>query len=309
MSEAASAGRRGRGTDSREMAPEVLPPSATFERIETNGIELHTLVAGDDDAPPAFLFHGFPEFWYGWRAQIGPLVDAGYRVIVPDQRGYNRSDKPAGVGAYAIDEMAADAVGLLDAFGCDRARVVGHDWGAGVVWQLLARHPERIDRAVAMNVPHPQVFEEFLPGRPSQLLKSWYIFFFQLPRIPEVAWRADDWRGLRWFIDTSNSPETFDERALDRYKRAWERPGAFTGMINWYRALVREDVPEPPTWTVEPETMLIWGMEDPYLHPEMAEASTEWCSNGRFEPIEDATHWVQHEADERVNDLLREFLE
>ncbi|WP_435182904.1 alpha/beta fold hydrolase [Halobellus sp. EA9] len=309
MSETDGGITRGRGTDSREVAPEALPPSATFERVETNGIELHALVAGDDDAPPVFLFHGFPEFWYGWRAQIEPLVDAGYRVIAPDQRGYNRSDKPGAIAAYAIDELAADAVGLLDAFGYDRARVVGHDWGAAVVWQTLLRYPERVDRAVTMNVPHPAVFQAFLPGRPSQLLKSWYIFFFQLPRVPEWTWRVGDWWGLRWFVDTSTSPETFGERALDRYKRAWSRPGAFTGMVNWYRALVREDAPEPPTWTVEPETMLIWGLEDPYLHPEMAEDSAERCANGRFEPIADATHWVQHEADERVNDLLCDFLE
>lgn len=307
MSDSVVDGRR--ATDTRAIAPDALPPSATFEFVETNGIELHTLVAGDDADPPVLCLHGFPEFWYGWRSQIAPLVDAGYRVIVPDQRGYNRSSKPDGVDAYTIDVLVADAVGVLDAFGYDSARVVGHDWGGAVVWQTLVEHPDRIDRAVTMNIPHPAVFLQYFRERPSQLRRSWYMFFFQLPRIPEVTWRADGWRGLRWFIDTSNRPDTWDERTLERYEQAWARPGAFTGMLNWYRALLREDAPEPASWRVEPETMLIWGREDPYLHPEMASASADQCENGRVEPIEDATHWVQHEAAARVNEVLLDFLE
>ncbi|MFB6093201.1 MAG: alpha/beta fold hydrolase [Haloquadratum sp.] len=294
-------------TDDPDDFADVLPESAAFRRVETNGVELHTLLAGDPDGPPVVLLHGFPEFWFGWRTQLPALVDAGYRVIAPDQRGYNRSDKPDGVGAYTMDAIAADAVGLLDALGYDDARFVGHDWGAATVWQTSLRHPDRVDRAVVMNVPHPAVFEEFLRSRPSQLLRGWHMLFFQVPRLPEWTWRVGDWLGLRWFIDTSNRPETFGDPALERYRAAWSRPGAFTGMLNWYRALLRGDLPEPPTMDVEPPTMVVWGMEDPYLHPEMAAASAD-RADARFEPIDDATHWVQHEATERVNELLLDFL-
>jgi pimeloyl-ACP methyl ester carboxylesterase len=285
----------------------TLPP-IEHENVTTNGVRLHVATAGPEDGDPIVLLHGFPEFWYGWRHQLGPLAEAGYRLVVPDQRGYNRSEKPSGVDAYALDELGRDAVGLLDALGHDSARFVGHDWGAAVTWQVLLAHPDRVERAVAMNVPHHAVFQEYLTGRPSQMCKSWYMFFFQLPRVPELVFGADDWRVLRWFVDTSNREDTFTTEDLDRYREAWSRPGAFTGMVNWYRAMFQADTEAPPTMTVEPPTMLVWGTQDPYLHREMAPASVDHCRDGRLELFEDATHWVQHECADRVNDLLLEFL-
>lgn len=288
---------------------DFLPPSAEHESIETNRVNLHTVLAGSDDGPPVLLLHGFPEFWYGWRSQIPTLVDAGYRVIVPDQRGYNRSDKPTSIAAYTVDTLVADAVGLLDALDYEQVSLVGHDWGAVVVWETLQRHPERIERAIPINVPHADVFEEHLTGNPSQLLKSWYMFSFQVPKLSEWAYSTANWRGLRWLIDTSNREDTFTQANIDRYKQAWAQPGAFTGMLNWYRALFRRDVADPPSHTVASPTMLIWGVQDPYLGVEMARDSMEYCSHGRLELIDDATHWVQHEVPGRVNDLLLDFLE
>lgn len=287
---------------------EVLPPSAEHKTIETNGVSLHTVTAGPTEGPPVVLLHGAPEFWYGWRFQIPALADAGYRVIVPDQRGYNRSEKPTGIDAYTVDTLAADIVGLLDALDYEQAPIVGHDWGAAVLWEMLLRYPDRIERAVPMNVPHTAVFEEYLTGEPGQLLKSWYIFSFQIPKLPEWAYSAAEWRGLRWLMDTSNREDTFTEADLDRYREAWSRPGALTGMLNWYRALFRGDVEEPPTMTVDPPTMLIWGMQDPYLQRAMAPDSIDYCSNGQLKLIDDATHWVQHEVPDRVNSLLLKFL-
>lgn len=283
-----------------------VPGESVF--VETNGVRLHTVQAGPEDGALVVLLHGFPEFWYCWHDQVRPLVNEGYRVVVPDQRGYNRSDKPDGIDAYAIDELAADAVGLLDALDHERARFVGHDWGAAVTWQTLLAHPDRVERGVIVNVPHPAVFNEFVPGRPRQVLKSWYMFLFQLPRIPEFAFSAADWRGLRWFMDTSNREDTFTRQDVRRYKEAWSQPGAFTGMLNWYRAAFQTDA-APPTMTVEPETMVVWGTQDPYLHRDMAPASIDYCTDGRLELVEDATHWVQHERPDRVNELLVEFLD
>lgn len=134
------------------------------------------------------------------------------------------------------------------------------------------------------------------------------MFFFQLPRIPEFAFSAADWRGLRWFMDTSNREDTFTREDVRRYREAWSQPGAFTGMLNWYRAAFQTDA-APPTMTVEPETMVVWGTQDAYLHRDMAPASIDYCTDGRLELLEDATHWVQHERPDRVNELLVEFLD
>ena len=287
---------------------DFLPQSAAAKFVRTNGINLHAVVAGPADGVPVVLLHGFPEFWYGWRHQIPTLVDAGYRVIAPDQRGYNRSDKPGEISAYTVDNPVRDAVGLLEALGHDAAHFIGHDWGAGVVWQLLLRYPEYVDRAVTINAPHPEVYRNYFTRKPSQIMKSWYIFFFQFPMLPEVLWSAADWRGLRWFIDTSNRDATFTEEDLSRYRTSWERPGAFTGMINWYRAMVRKSVEPPPKNEVDRPTMLLWGTEDPYLHSRMASQSIERCLHGRLELLRDGTHWVQHEASERINRLILEFL-
>lgn len=276
--------------------------------IDTGDVSLHVTMAGPGDGEPVVLLHGFPEFWYGWRYQIPVLADAGYRVIAPDQRGYNKSDKPNGIEAYTVDKLAADVSGLLDGLGYDSASFVGHDWGAGVLWQTMLRYPDRVDQGVIINVPHPEVFEELLTSEPRQLLKSYYMFFYQLPRVPEFVLSADGWRGLRWFIDTSNREDVFTDTEIERYREAWERPGAITAMLNWYRALFRGDASEPPTTDVTVPTTVVWGTQDPYLVPEMAEASVDYCQQGRLELFEDATHWVQHERSEALNELLIEWL-
>ena len=123
--------------------------------LATHGVRLHAVEAGPEDGPLLILLHGFPEFWYGWRRQIGPLAAAGFRVLVPDQRGYNTSDKPRSVAAYGLDELALDVVGLIDATGVEKACVVGHDWGGVVGWWLGVRYPQRIERLALLNIPHP----------------------------------------------------------------------------------------------------------------------------------------------------------
>ena len=287
-----------------------LPP-LEHDEVTTDGTTLHVVKAGPEDGDPIVLLHGFPEFWYGWRDQIGALADAGYRVWVPDQRGYNRSDKPQSIEAYTIDELSRDVLGVIDATGAEAVPLVGHDWGAAVTWFTLLAHPERVNRGVTMNVPHPAVFQEYLPGNLNQMKKSWYMFFFQLPVLPEVLFSAGDWRGLRWFVDTSNREDTFTDADLERYKEAWSRPGAFTGMLNWYRALFQADEgsADPTEMEIQPPTMVVWGVQDAYLHRGMAEDSIQYCAHGRLELVEDATHWVQHERADRVNDLLLEFLD
>ena len=155
-----------------------MTPRLEFQFVSTNGVRLHVARSQGNHGRLVILLHGFPEFWYGWRHQIPALAEAGFRVWAPDQRGYNLSDKPARVASYGLDELANDMIGLIDAVGKSRAAVVSHNWGGAVAWWVALRHPERIERLVILNVPHPAVMHRHLRRSLTQLLKSW---FFQLP--------------------------------------------------------------------------------------------------------------------------------
>lgn len=274
--------------------------------VQTNGITLHVAQSGPQDGPLVILLHGFPEFWYSWRKQIPVLAEAGFRVWVPDQRGYNLSDKPQGVRSYTLDTLSQDIVGLIDAAGVERAFVAGHDWGAGVAWWLGMNHQNRLKKLAILNVPHPAVFLPFLRSHPTQVFKSLYMLFFQAPYLPELLVR----RVGSFVLRKSSRPGAFDEEDLKRYQEAWDRPGAMTAMINWYRAAGRQggyrSIAEP---TVRVRTLMIWGEEDPVLDRRMAGASIELCEEGRLVSLPGVTHWVQNEAAEQVNRLLIEHFQ
>lgn len=280
------------------------------ERIATNGIHLHVVTAGPEDGPLVLLLHGFPDFWYGFRRQISFLAERGYRVMAPDQRGYGESDKPTSAADYAIDRTTADAVGLIDAAGRDRAHIVGHDWGAGVAWNLAMRHPERAHTLSALNAPHPVVMLRTLQRNPAQLLRSWYMFVFQLPFLPERALTARGGRRMFDLMRAEAAPGAFTEDDFAAYSEAWSRPGAATGMINWYRALTRV---RPATLTADEARIrvpaqVIWGTGEKHLVRAMADDSVALCDRGRLELIEGASHWVKDDAPDRVNSLLESFL-
>jgi pimeloyl-ACP methyl ester carboxylesterase len=235
------------------------------QQIATNGIQLHVVQAGPKDGPLVILLHGFPEVWYGWRHQLPYLVAAGYRVWAPDQRGYGLSDKPVGISAYTLDTLAADVVGLMDAAGQDQAYLVGHDWGAAVAWWVAAKYPHRLKRMAVINVPHGAVMQQNLRHNRAQLLKSWYIFFFQLPWLPEALARLGNWNQVARSLQQSSRPGTFTEADLEQYRQAWSRPGAYTSMLNWYRALVQKPPRPPASPRIRVPTLLIWGARDMFL--------------------------------------------
>lgn len=267
-------------------------------------INLHVVQAGPTDGPLLILLHGFPEFWYGWNRQILPLASRGFRVWVPDQRGYNQSDKPAGVAPYAIDRLAADVVDLIDAAGCEKAIVVGHDWGAAVAWWVAAIQPQRVERLVVLNVPHPAVMKRFVARNGAQMLRSWYIGFFQIPALPETLARLGNYAALARTLKTSSRPGTFSADELSRYRAAWS--GSLTTMINWYRAALRYPPNRNLNIRIAVPTLLIWGVQDRFLSRSMAQPSIDRCNAGRVVFFENATHWVQHEEAERVTDLIAE---
>jgi pimeloyl-ACP methyl ester carboxylesterase len=277
----------------------------------TNGIRLHCVEAGPRDGPLVILLHGFPEFWYGWRHQIEPLAKAGFRLLAPDQRGYNRSDKPKGVENYQVEALAADAVGLIKTEGKQTASLVGHDWGAVVAWEAALRYPEQVEKLAILNVPHPDIMQRTLRSSLQQLVKSWYIFFFQLPSLPEAMLRADDWRLVVQMLQRSGLPGIFTEEDIEAYRCAWWQKDAMTSMLNWYRAVFRTVLKGSQNASmrrVSVPTLMLWGVQDIALSQQMAQPSIDLCESGGLVFFEDATHWVQHDEAAAVNQRLIDFL-
>jgi pimeloyl-ACP methyl ester carboxylesterase len=268
---------------------------------------LHYVEAGE--GPLVVLLHGFPEFWFGWRAQIDGLAAAGFRVVAPDLRGYNLSSKPSGLAAYDADAVARDVRDLIRERGEERAGVAGHDWGGAVAWATAMDHPEVVAKLAILNSPHPRRFLDAM-RRPAQLARSWYFLVFGLPWLPERLLAARDWRALRRDFARDARPGAFTPADLERYVEAWSQPGALTAMLNYYRAVVRR----PPSRAaarirpVQAPTRVIWGERDRYLDPGLAEPPRDEVPNlERVIRLPGASHWVQHDEPERVTELLADF--
>lgn len=276
--------------------------------IKTNGIQLHTVMGGLQSGPPVVLLHGFPEMWRCWIRQLPALVEAGCRVIIPDQRGYNLSDKPKGVKNYRISTLVDDIIGLIDALEYEKVNLVGHDWGAVVAWMLASKYPQRLHRLSIMNVPHPAVMKRFLQRDLEQLRRSWYVFFFQLPWLPEAGMRANDWRGAVRALRGSGKIHTFTDEDIEKYKEAWSQSGAMTAMINWYRAAVLYQRPMLKDPCIKVPTLMMWGMQDFALSHRMARPSMDYVKEGNLILFPEATHWVQRDAADEVNHYLIDFL-
>jgi len=280
-----------------------------LERLEFDirGVRIHAVAAGPPDGPLIVLLHGFPEFWYGWRHQILPLAEEGFRVVAPDQRGYNGSGKPDGVAAYHLDELAADVAALVEACGRDSADVVGHDWGGLVAWWTAIKHPERVRRLAVLNAPHPIAARKYMKRHWAQLLRSSYIGFFQIPRLPDRLLSRRGFVPLERAMVRSAPPEIFRPHDLKAYREAWSQPGALTAMLNWYRAL-RKLRGRGIDLRVRQKTLIVWGDRDRFLEFGLAEASARFCDDARIVRIERASHWLQHERPRRVNAELLAFL-
>jgi pimeloyl-ACP methyl ester carboxylesterase len=299
----------------------------THEDVVVNGVRLHCVTGGPSDGETVLLLHGFPEFWYSWRFQIPALVDAGYRVVAPDLRGYNTSEKPQGLDAYAIEELVGDVVGLVHEYGHagpdgSQAHVVAHDWGGAIAWALGMFHPEVIDRLVVMNAPHPAAFAREFDLE--QLRKSWYILFFQLPWLPERLTTLCDSRAIgEVFRDQPTDPEAFTEGDIERYREAFSRPGAARAAIDYYRSYVR-DIAVPMAKATLPvvgrffdlpgeneipvETLLLWGEQDTALGVGLSADLDTWVPDIEVERFPEASHWVQCDAREGVTDAVLDFL-
>jgi pimeloyl-ACP methyl ester carboxylesterase len=284
----------------------AAPPAEpwTHHVADVGDVRLHYVEAGE--GPLVVLLHGFPEFWYEWRHQIPALAAAGFRVVAPDMRGYNLSDKPEGVERYRVELLVEDVAGLVRHLGAERAHVVGHDWGGIVAWYFAMLRPELLDRLVVLNAPHPAAFAREIV-KPDQMLRSAYAGFFQLPAVPELALRAGDFALLERVLRTEPArPGAFTDADVERYKEAFAQPGALTASLNYYRAFARRD--KPAVRAIAAPTLLVWGEKDPHLVVRLTEGLEEWVPGIRVERIPEASHWVAVDEPERVNRLLAGFL-
>lgn len=285
----------------------LRPSDFHTEFVSVNGIRMHVALEGEPGAPLVVLLHGFPEFWYSWRHQIRALTAAGYRVVAPDQRGYNLTDKQ---GPYDVFQLSGDVAALIRALGYDKAAaVIGHDWGGVVTWVFGALYPELLDKLIVCNVPHPKTSENVLQSFYfPQIAKSWYMYFFQLPGIPERSLAQDNYKGLAVQLrKDAHKSITRDEIAY--FQEAWAQPGAMEGGINWYRAFFRSAGKLRKTnLQVHTPSLLIWGEDDSYLTKQMAEWTRAYVDTLRVEYLPGISHWVQQEAPERVNTLILGFL-
>jgi epoxide hydrolase 4 len=284
----------------------------TYRTISVNDVDLQVSVSGKGgERGLALLLHGFPELAFSWRYQIPALVDAGYEVWAPNLRGYGESSRPPKVSDYSMDRLLADIGALVDASGRDDVTLVGHDWGAAQAWMFAIRRVRPLQRLVIMNVPHPACMRRELRGL-RQLLKSWYILFFQIPWLPEKLLSARRAKAVGdAFTRSAVDRSRFPDEVTDVYRRAAVQPGAMRSMLNYYRALVRgiRASSSEELAPIETPTLMIWGLEDVALSKATTEGTDEYVNDLTMRFLPGVSHWVQQEAPETVNAMLLAWLD
>lgn len=282
----------------------VLEGVWQHEYVISNGVKLHYVTQGEGLL--MLMLHGFPEFWYSWRHQI-PEFAKDYKVVALDLRGYNESDKPQEESTYVMSEFIKDVEGVIRGLGYDRCILVGHDWGGAIAWKFTYAHPEMVERLIVLNIPHPAKFAEGLRN-PQQLMRSWYVFFFQLPMLPELWLQAFDYEALaNALTGMAVDKSAFTPADIEAYKDAAAKRGALTAMLNYYRNVL-SNIGQQEWSLLEVPTLMIWGEKDTALGKELTYGTEEYVRNFQIRYIPNCSHWVQQERPELVNQYMREFL-
>lgn len=279
---------------------------ATSERmVRVGAITMHVYEAGPLDGPLLILLHGFPESGRAWRKLMEPLASQGFHVIAPDMRGYGASEAPVGIRHYRLATLVNDILMLAASFGAERFTLFGHDWGGIVAWALAAWWPERLDKLIILNAPHPDSMVRSFRRHPRQALRSLYIAFFQIPRLPETMFKLRGYRRLRKVLTGSSRARTFATTELDAYAAEWDRPGRLTAMLNYYRAL---RLPRPDIGQIRIPTMILWGVRDRFLGSHLADAAANYCDDVRLLRFDDLSHWGHHEEPLLIASEIASFL-
>lgn len=286
------------------------PGSGITQRfIEANGLRFELAECGSGDRL-ALMLHGFPELNFSWRHQMPLLAEKGWRVWAPNMRGYGATSRAEGVQAYRIDRLVEDVAALIDASGAKEVLLIAHDWGALVAWNFAIRKIRPLVGLVIMNVPHPKCAEREIRHW-YQLRKSWYIFFFQLPFLPERFMIANGARAVKGaFYNSAQDKSRFPREVLQTYADAALRPGAMTAMLNYYRALLRTpDIRRIGDGRVEVPTLMVWGEEDLAIDIRCTDGTGQWVPKLELHRLPGVSHWVQQDAPEKVNAILEAWLE
>ena len=275
------------------------------EYINTNGIRLHYVTQGE--GPLMLMLHGFPEFWYSWRHQI-PEFAKYFKVVALDLRGYNDSDKPKDQSAYVMNKFVRDVEGVIKGLGYDTCILVGHDWGGAIAWNFAYAHPEMVERLIILNLPHPAKFAQAL-RTPQQMLRSWYILFFQIPLLPEFLLQSSDYLFIEnAFKGMAVDKSAFTKADIEAYKNAAAKRGALTATLNYYRNFAQQTMLKENWRVLEVPTLMIWGENDTALGKELTYGTELYVRDFQLKYIPNCSHWVQQEQPELVNQYMQEFL-
>ncbi len=263
----------------------------------------------------ALCLHGFPEDRFSWRHQLPFLADRGWHAAAPDLRGYGGTTLPKGRAAYRLDHLVADVAAMFDALEAEngpggRRLLIAHDWGALIAWQFAIQQTRRLDGLIIMNVPHPAVFQHVIRRSPRQIARSWYVFFFQIPVLPELLLRARGAAAIgRAFSDMAVDKTAFPPSVLDHYRQAAAQPGALTAMINYYRANLGVLGSSAPSPMIHTPVLMVWGEQDTALGLELTEGYGPYVANFTLNRLPGVSHWVQQEAPAKVNAAIAAWLE
>lgn len=269
----------------------------------SDGVRLHAETRGDPKKEAVLLLHGFPQSSHAWKAEAERLAKDGFYAVAPDMRGYGRSDKPHAVSAYKGERLALDVKEIVAALGKERVNVVAHDWGGVVGWMAVARYPELFTRHVSINGPHPDQMKRALKSSQKQRSKSWYIFFFQLPFLPETFLKTE--RAMKT-VFASAKPGALSADDLRTYIEQARAPGGARAMINYYRASARFGGKKLPKVTVP--TLVLWGDNDVALGPEVIARLDERVETLKIEHFPNASHWVIEDEPEAAHEAIVRFL-
>lgn len=273
--------------------------------LRTNGVRLHAVRVGPDDATPILLLHGFPESWRAWDEVLPRLASAGVAALALDMRGYGESDRPTGVAAYAMGELLADILGVLDQLD-GPVHLVAHDWGGALAWRLAMTHPDRLCRLTILSSPHPVVMARALNTGWQQKLDSWYFLAFQVPWLPERLGSVGHAAFMAWAVRRAAQPDAFSDETMAALRDGWSDPARLGAQIDWYRAMVRHPVRLPKDRVVRVPTRILWGEGDTFLRSQMADESLAFCPVGEVRRFSDCGHFFAHE---RPDDVVAAILE
>lgn len=286
-------------------------PAIRTEFVEANGLTFEVDKCGSGDKL-AICLHGFPEHSFSWRYQLPMLANMGFEAWAPNLRGYGKSSRPPLIEDYKLDNLMADVGALIDASGKKEVVLLAHDWGAVIAWQFAIEKIRPLTKLVICNVPHPGPMTRLIKDSWAQKRKSWYVFFFQLPRLPERMLGKNNAKPIADAIFNSSVDKSrFPPEVLEVYRRNADQPGALTAMVNYYRALLkfRKSTPPEQMPKIEVPTLMLWGEDDVALTKESTYGTEEFVTDLTIRYLARVSHWVQQEAPEACNAMIKAFLE